>query len=241
MTSGLTAPHVPPALVQVREFLSSDPTQGTTPTGGWDQCWKAQVTPWDSQAKDVQPSLRELVEDKWHDVDGVEWSDLVEGGKGKALVAGCGRGYDAIYFASKGFDAVGMDLSPTAVERAKEHHASLSGAPQNVTFQAADFFSFDLATPFSLAYDFTFFCALPPSMRQRWGDRYAEVVRQDGVLITLEYPLDGDRQGGPPYSVSEQAYDEVLSPNFAKIYEAVPTKQTQGHEGREKIAVWKRK
>jgi len=26
--------------------------------------------------------------------------------------------------------------------------------------------------------------------------------------------IDGDREGGPPYSVSEEAYDQVLSSNF---------------------------
>ena len=37
--------------------------------------------------KDVQPSLRELIEEKWEKT-GVEWESLKSG---KALVAGCGR------------------------------------------------------------------------------------------------------------------------------------------------------
>jgi hypothetical protein len=56
---------------------------------------------------------------------------------------------------------------------------------------AADFFTFSLSSPsvFSLAYDFTFFCAIPPSWRERWGKRYGEVVRPGGVLIILCFPL----------------------------------------------------
>ena len=137
------------------------------------------------------------------------------------------QGYDAIFFASKGIDAIGMDLSSTAVDAAREHHSSLSGAPSNVTLyvhskppflcrqllnchrfdsQAADFFAFSLDEPFSLAYDFTFFCAIPPSWRQKWGDRYAEVIRKDGVLITLQYPIGAD--SSPSFASSKSRADD---------------------------------
>lgn len=39
--------------------------------------------------------------------------------KGRALVPGCGRGYDSIAFGKSGYDSVGLDLSPTGVEQAK--------------------------------------------------------------------------------------------------------------------------
>lgn len=40
--------------------------------------------------------------------------------KGRALVPGCGRGYDAIAFGKSGYDSLGLDLSPTGVEQAKD-------------------------------------------------------------------------------------------------------------------------
>lgn len=39
--------------------------------------------------------------------------------KGRALVPGCGRGYDSIAFGKSGYDSIGLDLSPTGVEQAK--------------------------------------------------------------------------------------------------------------------------
>jgi len=39
----------------------------------------------------------------------------------KALVPGCGRGYDVLLLSSLGYDVVGLDLSPIGVQRAKEH------------------------------------------------------------------------------------------------------------------------
>ncbi|GAA5853560.1 hypothetical protein JCM3766R1_003129 [Sporobolomyces carnicolor] len=250
---------MPPEILHLRKLLAEDPTHGASATGAWDAAWRSDVTPWDSRLKDVQPSLRELVESEfWH--ERVEPGLREIGGRVRALVAGCGRGYDAIYFALQGIDSVGIDLSPTAVRAANDHLESLgANAPKNVEFRAADFFDFSLDQDdsirrddddedrdgegrlFSLAYDFTFFCAIPPASRRMWGERYAALIRRGGVLITLEYPIDGDRQGGPPFSVSPEAYDQVLSPNFDKMYDQVPTKQTAGHEGRERIVVWKRK
>ncbi|GAA5935393.1 hypothetical protein JCM1841_001943 [Sporobolomyces salmonicolor] len=230
---------MPESILKMRELLASDPTEGRSATGGWDQAWKADLTPWDSKNKDVQPALRELVEERWAEV-GLPLASLSDG---MALVPGCGRGYDAVFFASKGIDAIGLDLSATAVEAAKAHHAAQPGAPSNVEFQAADFFDFALpgGRPFSLAYDFTFFCAIPPGLRGDWGKRYADVIRKGGLLITLAFPLDGDRKGGPPYSVSEAAYGEALSSNFEKIYAREPSQSTDGHGGREKVLVWQRK
>lgn len=40
---------------------------------------------------------------------------------GKALDLGCGEGADVNWLAQQGWQAVGIDISPTAIERAKEH------------------------------------------------------------------------------------------------------------------------
>ena len=38
----------------------------------------------------------------------------------RAIVPGCGRGYDAAYFARLGLESWGVDISPTAVEAAEK-------------------------------------------------------------------------------------------------------------------------
>ncbi|KAM0791665.1 hypothetical protein ACM66B_006101 [Microbotryomycetes sp. NB124-2] len=203
--------------------------------GGWDQAWKAGLTPWDSS--DVQPALKELVDHKWSNV-GVPWSEL----QGQhALVAGCGKGLDATFFATRGLLSLGIDLSETAIETAKQTLAKSNNPPLNVDFKVASFFDFEHKDFFALAYDYTFFCAIPHSLRKPWADRYADLIRPGGVLITLVFPIDGDRPGGPPFSVSEVAYDQILSPNFDKIYSAEPGESAEGHEGRERMVVWRRK
>lgn len=69
----------------------------------------------------------------------------------------------------------------------------------------------------------------------------AGLVKPGGHLIALVYPIDGGRTGGPPYSVSVEAYDESLGEEWNKVLEKAPTKLTEGHEGRVKLLVWKRK
>ena len=55
--------------------------------------------------------------------------------------------------------------------------------PSNVFFKALDFFNFELpqdGEKFTIGYDYTFFCALPPKMREDWGKRYAEIIKPGG-------------------------------------------------------------
>jgi SAM-dependent methyltransferase len=55
--------------------------------------------------------------------------------KGEVLDPGTGPGHHAIYYASKGYSATGIDSSPAAVERAKEN-ARRAGV--SVNFQVGD-------------------------------------------------------------------------------------------------------
>lgn len=57
--------------------------------------------------------------------------------------------------------------------------------------KALDYFNFNLGKDdkFSLAYDYTFLCALPIELRTSWGERYAELVRPGGCLVALMYPI----------------------------------------------------
>ncbi|CAG8783435.1 3251_t:CDS:2, partial [Acaulospora colombiana] len=71
------------------------------------------------------------------------------------------------------------------------------------TFQADDFFSFEVPEgKFQLVYDYTFLCALPPTLRQEWSKRMSEIISAGGILIALMFPIS-DHTDGPPYALSE--------------------------------------
>lgn len=114
---------------------------------------------------------------------------------GRALVPGCGRGYDVTLLASKDRVAIGIDLSEIAIQAAEERYANMPEEDkpprESVQFRATSFF--DLSeTPeeqFQFIYDYTFFCALSPSIRLEWAKKMAALVAPGGELCTIIFPI----------------------------------------------------
>lgn len=170
----------------------------------WDDFWKNGVKV--GEYFDAEKPLPELVTQ-------LSARSLPRGGR--ALVPGCGRGYDVEALVNSGMyeNVIGLDLSETAVEAAKEYLStrSLGGKYGAV---AGDFFSRDTVKDgFTLVYDYTFFCAIPIEWRGKWASRMKELVKVGGVLITVIFPVGKPREsgaGGPPHGVSETDYAELL-------------------------------
>ena len=67
----------------------------------------------------------------------------------RALEIGCGTGTNALWLAAQGFDVLGVDVSPLAIEKARAKAA----AARNVRFDVVDFLA---ATPAGAPFDFVF-------------------------------------------------------------------------------------
>lgn len=67
----------------------------------------------------------------------------------------------------------------------------------------------------------------------------SELTAPGGHLITLCYPIDGEREDGPPYSVNVDAYAQVLGPHWNKVVDKAPEVSTEP-VGRERLVVWRR-
>ena len=80
---------------------------------------------------------------------------------------------------------------------------------------------------------------MPLEMRPAWGKRMAEIIKPEGVLVALMYPLN-DRSSQPPNTVSVPLFHELLDENFENIF----LEDAIGHADRigdEKMSVWRRK
>jgi methyl halide transferase len=133
--------------------------------------------------------------------------------QGRALVPGCGRGYEVVALADSGqFESVvGLDLAPMGVAAARQH-ADEAGIEDGADFVCGDFFAFDGGEGFRLVVDYTFLCALPPEMRPAWAKKMAELVQVGGVLVTLIFPLlKLPKEGGPPHGVSFEMFEKLLT------------------------------
>jgi hypothetical protein len=47
-------------------------------------------------------------------------------------------------------------------------------------------------------------------MREAWAESWARLLKPGGQLITLVFPVDSKREGGPPWAVTPELYEELL-------------------------------
>ncbi|KAK6076082.1 thiol methyltransferase [Seiridium cupressi] len=147
----------------------------------------------------------------------------------RALVPGCGRGHDVLLLASFGYDAFGLEVSPAALEEARKNaeSAEQSGVlrqqqqqqqqrPGSYNWVSGNFFEDAWtqkagAEKFDLIFDYTFFCALPPSARPRWARRMVDLLAPGGRLVCLEFPsAKPSSEPGPPWAAPQHAYVAYL-------------------------------
>ncbi|XP_018481265.1 probable thiol methyltransferase 2 isoform X3 [Raphanus sativus] len=186
-------------------------------SGGWEKTWKAGATPWDLGKP--TPIGKHLA----------ETGSLP---KGRALVPGCGTGYDVVAMACPDRYVIGLDISKTVIEQSSKRFASLPNA-QYFCFLIEDFFSWEPAEKFDLIFDYT--------VRPLWAERIEKLLKPSGELITLMFPLD-ERPGGPPYKVSVSDYEKVLIPlGFEAISIVDNELAVRPRKGVEKIGRWKKR
>lgn len=142
----------------------------------------------------------------------VEWAQAagLEGKGAPALVVGSGLGDDAAYVAGLGYAVTAFDISPTAVEQARERFPD-----SNVRFQVGDVF--DLPAAWRQAYDLVIEIftvqALPIALRPRVTAAIASTVAPGGTLLVVQRtrPDGSTVDDGPPYPVSRSELDFFLA------------------------------
>ncbi|KAF2861288.1 S-adenosyl-L-methionine-dependent methyltransferase [Piedraia hortae CBS 480.64] len=246
--------------------LTTSPTMSfqreASPTSqirSWQVRWEENKTPWDRNAPN--PALADTLN---------EYSSLFGGptqpgiqARKKALVPGCGRGYDVMLLASYGYDAYGLDIAPQAIQEANtvlqaanfESKYPVHGPGRGeMKFIQGNFFSDDFLAEtgtktFDIIYDYTFLCALPKEWRPRWAKRYSELLAPKGYLVCLEFPLyKGANEPGPPFGLSPQLYEQALGrPGKGIEYDdegdgsARPFEGERSKDGLIRVARWKAK
>jgi len=115
---------------------------------------------------------------------------------GKALDVGCGTGTNAIWLAQRGYDVLGIDIAPKAVELAR---AKLLGDVR-CRFEAMDFLAARPQGSFQLVFDRGCFHVFDEAgERARVAEQVAAVLAPDGVWVSLVGSTEGPpREMGPP-------------------------------------------
>jgi SAM-dependent methyltransferase len=162
----------------------------------WDQHYEEGFLPWDTDEPD--PNLVAAVE-------------RFEIAPGRALDIGCGTGTHAVWLASRGFDVLGVDVSPRAVERA-EARAAATPNGRKCSFGTADFLS---DPPSGESFDFVFDRGCfhvfdEPSDRARFAANVAGCLATHGWWLSLIGSTEGPpRDFGPPRRSARDIADAI--------------------------------
>jgi SAM-dependent methyltransferase len=117
---------------------------------------------------------------------------------GLALEIGAGTGTNAIWMAERGFDVLGVDTSPLAVERAQ---AKMEARALRCHFAAWDFLAASPPDgPFQFVFDRGCFHVFDePGERQRFAAHVVAALAPGGLWLSLIGSTEGPpREFGPP-------------------------------------------
>ncbi len=185
----------------------------------WETRYRAGKTPWDFQGV---PSL--LL--RWLNAGHVP---------GRVLIPGCGSGYELQAFGEAGWDVLGIDYTPAAVERARTH--ARTSIEQVVL---ADFFTYDFGPiRFDLIYERTFLCALPPDRWPAYVQRIHEALVPGGRL--MGFFLFGQQDEPPPYPLDKEQQVTLFGDRFVLESDEDVRDSLPFFAGRERWQVWRAK
>jgi hypothetical protein len=132
---------------KMREKHGNSPSETSS---YWDNCYLNNQTGWDM--KQVSPPLKSYI-------------DKLENKELKILIPGCGNAYEAEYLLDKGFKNVTLiDFSTVITNRLKEKYKDIPIRIVNKNF-------FDHQGKYDLILEQTFFCALDPSLREKYLEK----------------------------------------------------------------------
>ena len=150
-------------------------------TRPWDDHYRAEETPWDSGRP--EPLFEQAI------------TNAVLP-KSRLLEIGCGTGANARLFSHAGYDVVAVDLSPTAIEKARSHPEA-----DGIEFVVRDVMADGLpAGPFDAVIDRGCFHTFQEAEEQhRFAALVAGALRVGGCWLSLIGSTEGAaREVGPP-------------------------------------------
>ncbi|HYL14870.1 MAG TPA: class I SAM-dependent methyltransferase [Terriglobales bacterium] len=153
------------------------------PHPSWNESYASGQPPWDTGVP--EPLLVEFIK-----AGGVT--------PGRTLEVGAGSGTNAIWLAERGFDVLGLDVSPLATKRAND---KIDGRDLSCRFATLDFLAAPVpAGPFQFVFDRGCFHVFDePGERARFAANVAAALAPGGLWLSLIGSTEGPpREVGPP-------------------------------------------
>lgn len=153
-----------------------------------------------------------------------EYIDQLKDKSIKILIPGCGNAYEAEYLLSKGFENTSViDIAPQAINSLKQridpkyHNQIILGN------------FFDHQGSYDLILEQTFFCALDKSLRPRYVQKMAELLKPYGALVGLMFGVPMYHEH-PPFGGAKDEYLSLFEPYFdihimEEAYNSIPPRR----------------
>lgn len=125
------------------------------------------------------------------------------------LEVGCGTGIDAIWLSQQGFQTTAFDLSPIAIEIARENAIKHKA---EVDFQICDFVNDELkSNEYGLVFDRGVFHGIETEEeRKKFAERISYVLEENGLWLSFIGSADGVKTNpGPPLRTAAEVVSAV--------------------------------
>ena len=180
----------------------------------WDYRYINQQTGWD--LGEISPPIK-----KWFDKEADKELAII--------IPGAGSGYEVTYGFEKGFKNIYyLDLSSEATYKFKINNPKISKSH----ILNCDFFDLKQNNFFDVIIEQTFFCAIKPSLREKYIDKTRSLLIDNGKIIGLLFNKKFEIES-PPFGGTIDEY-KIL---FSKEYNIISMEEEQnsvssrkGHE-----------
>lgn len=152
------------------------------------------------------------------------WSSLAIAPSSRVFVPLCGKSNDMLWLLAQGYQVVGVELSPIAVEAFFSENSLVPTVRQQDGYSISeieglqifcgDFFSLtkSLLGKVAAVYDRAALVALPAEMRADYVAILAELLEAQTQILLISFDYCQENMQGPPFSVSHQAIDKLYRP-----------------------------
>lgn len=133
-----------------------------------------------------------------------------------AVVVGCGLGADAEFLAGLGFVTTGFDLSPAAIELARQRHTASA-----VDYRVADLTEppADWAGAFDLVVEIYTLQAVPDPPRAAMLAGVRSLVAPGGTLVAIQFRTDDGAASldGPPFALDRSTMEALAEDDLRLV------------------------
>ena len=159
----------------------------------WNNQYIGNVTGWD--LGEVSPPIKAYI-------------DQLKNKNIRILIPGCGNTYEADYLLEHQFTNITViDIAPALVEKLKNKYTS----NPNIKIIHGDFFEHE--GEYDLIFEQTFFCAISPTLREKYVAKIKDLLVPNGKLTGGLFDREFEKDG-PPFGGHKSQYVSLFEKDF---------------------------